>query len=50
MKSMTDDEYLSMIREPIMVRSMEDVIDEISDSIKKILTSLTFNVVYVSSD
>ncbi len=50
MKSMTDEEYLSMIREPIMVRSMEDVIDEISDSVKKILTLLTCNVVYVSSD
>lgn len=50
MKSMTDEEYLSMIREPIMVRSMEDVIDEISDSVKKILTLLTFNVVYVSCD
>jgi hypothetical protein len=48
MKSMTDEEYLSMIREPIMVRSMEDVIDEISDSVKKILTLLTCNVVYVS--
>lgn len=50
MKSMTDEEYLSMIREPVMIRSMEDVIDEISESIKKRLTLLTFNVVYVSSD
>ena len=50
MKSMTDEEYLRMIREPIMVRSMEDVIDEIAESVKKILTLLTFNVVYVSSD
>ena len=38
MKSMTDEEYLSMIREPIMLRSMECVINEISESIKKILT------------
>jgi hypothetical protein len=38
MITMTDDEYLSMIREPILVRSMEDVIDDISESIKKILT------------
>lgn len=49
MKSMTDEEYLCMIREPIMVRSMEDVIDEIAESVKKILTLLTFHVVYVSS-
>jgi hypothetical protein len=49
MKSMTDEEYLRMIREPIMVRSMEDVIDEIAESIKKRLTLLTFHVVYVSS-
>ena len=38
MKSMTDEEYLIMIREPIMLRSMECVINEISESIKKILT------------
>jgi hypothetical protein len=50
MCTMTDDEYLGMIRQPIMVRSMENVIDEISDSVKKILTLLTCNVVYVSSD
>jgi hypothetical protein len=49
MKSMTDEEYLSIIREPIMTRSMEDVIDEIAESIKKRLTLLTFNVVTVSS-
>lgn len=50
MKSMTDEEYLRMIREPIMVRSMDDVIDEIAESVKKRLTLLTFQVVYVSSD
>lgn len=50
MKSMTDEEYLSMIREPVMIRSVEDVMNEISESIKKRLTLLTFNVVYVSSD
>jgi hypothetical protein len=50
MKSMTDEEYLSMIREPIMIRSIEDVMNDISESIKKRLTLLTFNVVYVSSD
>jgi hypothetical protein len=49
MKSMTDEEYLSMIREPIMVRSVDDVINEIAESIKKLLTVLTFNVVYVDS-
>ena len=49
MKTMTDEEYLSMIREPNMIRSMEDVIDEISESIRKRLTLLTFDVVYVSS-
>jgi hypothetical protein len=29
---------------------MEDVIDEIAESVKKRLTLLTFHVVYVSSD
>jgi len=48
MKSMTDEEYLSIIHEPIMIRSMEDVMNEISESIRKRLTLLTFNVVYVS--
>jgi hypothetical protein len=48
MKSMTDEEYLSIVREPIMTRSMEDVIDDISESIRKRLTALTFDVVYVS--
>ena len=38
MKTMTDDEYVNIIREPIMTRSIEDVMDEISQSIKKILT------------
>ena len=38
MKTMTDQEYENIIREPIMTRSMEDVMDEISHSIKKILT------------
>lgn len=47
MCAMTDDEYLGMIRQPIMMRSVEDVIIEISESIKKLLT---FNVVFVSSD
>jgi hypothetical protein len=49
MMTMTDDEYMSMIREPIMMRSMEDVIYDISESIKKILTFLTFDVVSVPS-
>jgi len=49
MKSMTDEEYLSIIHEPIMIRSMEDVMNEISESIRKRLTLLTFNVVYVPS-
>ena len=38
MKTMTDQEYANIIREPIMTRTMEDVMDEISHSIKKILT------------
>jgi hypothetical protein len=49
MKSMTDEEYLSMIREPIMTKSIDDIMNEIAESIKKRLTLLTFNVVYVSS-
>jgi hypothetical protein len=50
MQTMTDEEYLSMIHEPVMVRSMDDVISEIAESIKKRLTFLTFNVLYASSD
>jgi hypothetical protein len=38
MKTMTDDEYANIIRESIMTRSIEDVMDEITQSIKKILT------------
>jgi hypothetical protein len=37
MCNLTDEEYLSIIREPIMIRSMEDVITEISNSVKKIV-------------
>jgi hypothetical protein len=50
MQTMTDEEYLSMIHEPVMVCSMDDVISEIAESIKKRLTFLTFNVLYASSD
>lgn len=50
MQTMTDEEYLGMIHEPVMVRSMDDVISEIAESIKKRLTFLTFNVLYASSD
>lgn len=38
MKTMTDDEYLKIISEPIMMRSIDDLMNEISESIKKILT------------
>ena len=37
MCNLTDEEYLSIIREPIMLRSMEDVITEVSESVKKIV-------------
>jgi hypothetical protein len=37
MCKLTDEEYLNIIREPIMLRSMEDVITEISNSVKKIV-------------
>jgi hypothetical protein len=37
MCKLTDEEYLNMIREPIMLRSMEDVITEVSESVKKIV-------------
>ena len=53
MCNLTDEEYLSIIREPIMLRSMEDVITEISNSVKKIVIpplspAQDFNVVMVS--
>lgn len=41
MKNMTDEEYLHMIREPIMLRSVDDVMNEIAESIKKLLNRLT---------
>lgn len=50
MRNMTDDEYRSIIREPIMARSMDEVMNDIAESIKKRLTLLTFNVVVVSAD
>jgi hypothetical protein len=37
MLTMSDDEYRNMIREPIMIRSMEDVINQVSESVKKIV-------------
>ena len=53
MCNLTDEEYLSIIREPIMLRSMEDVITEVSESVKKIVIpppgpAQDFNVVMVT--
>lgn len=48
MCKLTDEEYLSIIREPIMLRSMEDIITEISESVKKIvIPPPIFNVIMV---
>ena len=52
MLTMSDDEYMNMIREPIMIRSMEDVITEVSESVKKIvipppLSPVDFHVIMV---
>ena len=52
MLTMSDDEYMNMIREPIMIRSMEDVITEVSESVKKIvipphLPPVDFHVIMV---
>jgi hypothetical protein len=42
MVSMTNQEYFDMISEPILARPINDVCDEILESVKKILTgSLT---------
>lgn len=38
MKNMTEEEYLNIIREPVLVRPIGDVCDEILESVKKILT------------
>ncbi len=38
MKNMTDQEYLDIIREPVLVKPVNDVCDEILASVKKILT------------
>ncbi len=39
MLNMTNDEYLNMVREPILVRPVHEVCDEVVESVKKILTS-----------
>lgn len=41
MVSMTNQEYFDMINEPILARPINDVCDEILESVKKILTSST---------
>jgi len=38
MKLMTDEKFLDIIKEPIMVRSIGDIYDELLSSVKKILT------------
>lgn len=38
MKHMTDQEYLDIIREPVMVRPVREICNEILDNVKKILT------------
>ena len=39
MKNMTDQEYLDIVSEPIMVRPVNEICDEILASVKKILTT-----------
>jgi hypothetical protein len=39
MKNMTDQDYLDIIREPVLVKPVNDLCDEIVASVKKILTS-----------
>jgi alpha(1,3/1,4) fucosyltransferase len=38
MKNMTNDEFIGIIREPVFIRPIEEVCDEILASVKKILT------------
>ena len=38
MKNMTDQEYLDIIREPVLVQPINDICDEMLASVKKILT------------
>lgn len=38
MKNMTNDEFIGIIREPVLIRPIEEVCDEILASVKKILT------------
>jgi len=38
MKDMTNDEFIDIIREPVLVRPIEEICDEILVSVKKILT------------
>ena len=39
MMKMTNQEYLDIIREPILVRPIDDVCEEILASVKKVLVS-----------
>lgn len=38
MKDMTNDEFIDIIREPVLIRPIGEICDEILDSVKKILT------------
>jgi len=38
MKNMTNDEFIDIIREPVLIRPIEEICDEILYSVKKILT------------
>jgi hypothetical protein len=38
MKNMTNDEFIDIIREPVLIRPIGEICDEILDSVKKILT------------
>ncbi len=38
MKDMTNDEFVDIIREPVLIRPIQEICDEILDSVKKILT------------
>jgi len=38
MKTMTNDEFINIIREPVLIRPIGEICDEILDSVKKRLT------------
>jgi hypothetical protein len=38
MKEMTDQQFIEMVKQPVLIRPIDEIYDELLSSIKKILT------------